>query len=124
MLVNNAGITRDTLVLRMKLDDWKVSMCNELRVARLLCRASRMAFGWMCLTLVLSAVVRVRDEVRGAHSLTSHKVTGRGVGVGGGVYAGGDRCQPLRCLPLLPGRCQGMFGWVGGGAQVANVALM
>ncbi len=40
VLVNNAGITRDTLLLRMKDDDWDAVHTVNLRAAFVLCRAA------------------------------------------------------------------------------------
>ena len=39
ILVNNAGITRDTLMMRMKLDDWEAVYQTNLRSIFLLCKA-------------------------------------------------------------------------------------
>lgn len=73
VLVNNAGITRDTLALRMKDDDWRAVLDTNLSSAFYLARAAlrgmlRAGFGRI---VNISSVVGIRGNVGQANYVTA-----------------------------------------------------
>jgi 3-oxoacyl-[acyl-carrier protein] reductase len=73
VLVNNAGITRDTLALRMKDDDWRAVLDTNLSAAFYLSRAAlrgmlRANFGRI---VNISSVVGIRGNVGQANYVTA-----------------------------------------------------